>query len=162
MKYKLPKLIYLLTLYGLFMYHQVAKATAIVTPLADGFKATTAITQPQEATSTPIVTPDPTPDLPALIPIPEWEQIAKEIIDVFKNEGKETTAWALRCFYSESGWRSDAYNWNTDGSEDRGPAQINSIHKFNGNLHDYKYNIRKALTIYKRQGKSAWYGSQCD
>jgi len=91
-----------------------------------------------------------------------WEDVSKEIIEVFSIEGKQATEWALRCFYSESGWREEAYNFNSNETDDRGIAQINSVHGYSGDLHDYKYNIRKALEIYQRDGSVAWYGSQCD
>ena len=91
-----------------------------------------------------------------------WEDIAEEIIAVFSVEGKEATQWALKCFYSESGWRVDAYNFNSNETDVRGVAQVNSVHGFTGDLYDYKYNIRKALEIYQSSGKEAWYGSQCE
>lgn len=144
--------LWILTLVMLLYYKQLIHQPTFISPVEADYT-------PSQVVTTPTIQPSPTPETAH---DPEWVDIAKEIIDVFKPEGKQVTEWALRCFYSESGWRNEAYNFNKNGSDDRGVAQVNSIHNFMGNLHDYKYNIRKAHEIYKRQGKNAWYGKQCD
>ena len=100
-------------------------------------------------------TPSPSPE-------PTLQNIIAYIVEVFEPEGKETVVWAINCFYSESGLRHDAYNYNTNGTEDRGVAQVNSIHGLTPDeAHDFRINIDTAYQVYKRQGRAAWYGSRC-
>lgn len=60
---------------------------------------------------------------------------------------------------AESGGRANAINTkNTNGSIDRGLAQINSVHKQYDpkQLMDPQYNLNAAHDIYKSQGLKAW------
>lgn len=60
---------------------------------------------------------------------------------------------------AESGGKVNATNSNTNGTIDRGLAQINSVHKqFDANklLSDPQYNLNAAHEIYKSQGYKAW------
>lgn len=95
--------------------------------------------------------------------VPTTDMIVSYITKVFGKSGKHVAVQAIRCFYSESGLRTEAYNKNTNGSEDRGVAQINSIHGMKpADAHDYKKNIDKAYQIYLRRGWKPWYGKDCN
>jgi len=104
------------------------------------------------------VTPTPTPE-------PTVENIVSYIAKVFRPEGTSVVVKAIDCFYSESGLRTEAYNWNPkSNTEDRGVAQINSVHKLTPEqAHNFIKNIDKAYEIYKSRGNfSAWYGKGCN
>ena len=101
---------------------------------------------------------------PTAIPTPtELENIVSYITRKFEGEGKEVVVWAINCFYSESGLRPEAVNdHNTNGTTDRGLAQVNSVHRYSAEeLHTIEGNIDAAYEIYQRQGKGAWYGAKC-
>lgn len=92
----------------------------------------------------------------------ELEQITRYIIEKFEPEGRNVAVRALACFISESGLRPKAVGVNNNGTNDVGVAQINSIHGMSTEARmDYKKNIDKAYTIYKRRGWGAWYGKEC-
>lgn len=63
---------------------------------------------------------------------------------------------------AESGCRADAYNGaNSNGSNDRGLFQVNSIHVRSGLIGDEERmdpetNVRAAWEIYKGSGWRAW------
>ena len=108
---------------------------------------------------------------PTLGLIPEKElqptkpNIVAYIMQVFGKYGTDVGVQAINCFYSESGLRTEAYNYNTNGTDDRGIAQINSIHGYNPqDLHDYTKNIDAAEKVFLRAGKSfrPWYGTSCN
>ena len=50
--------------------------------------------------------------------------------------------------------RPKARNVNTNGSVDRGLLQLNSIHKFKGDLTDPETNMKRAVSLYHRAGES--------
>lgn len=90
------------------------------------------------------------------------EYIIDKIHAVFGDAGDVAVAVA-RC---ESGLRSNAIGYNTNGSFDSGVFQINSIHKakYEGrNILDVDVNIDVAYEIYKAQGFNPWvaYKSGC-
>jgi|GEM_PF-3568780 hypothetical protein len=92
------------------------------------------------------------------------ENIVWYIMKIFGKHGTDVAVKAISCFYSESGLRTDAYNFNRNGTEDRGVAQINSIHGLTPNdAHNYRKNIDMAEKVYLRAGKSfnPWYGKMC-
>lgn len=92
----------------------------------------------------------------------ELEQITQYIVEKFQPEGRGVATRALACFISESGLRTDAYNWNTNNTADVGVAQINDVHGLSVEARkDWKANLDKAYQIYKRRGWSAWYGKGC-
>lgn len=96
---------------------------------------------------------------------PTLENIVAYITKVFEPEGKHIVVRAINCFYSESGLRPDAVNTsNSNGTVDRGIAQINSIWKMKPeDAHNYRKNIDKAYEIYKRSGSfRPWYGKACN
>lgn len=102
--------------------------------------------------------------------------IVAYIMEVFGKYGTHVGVQAIQCFYSESGLRTDAYNHNPEkkdengnvirkASEDRGVAQINSVHKYNPqDMHDYRKNIDAAEKVFLRAGKTfnPWYGVLCN
>lgn len=74
---------------------------------------------------------------------------------------------AERIFTCESGLRPEALGQNTNGTQDRGVAQINSVHArqfeqvtgvpYEIGAHDTNLNIQFAAWMYNRQGNfSAW------
>lgn len=97
--------------------------------------------------------------------VPTKEDIVAYIMKVFGKYGTDVGVKAIECFYSESGLREEAYNFNRNGTEDRGVAQINSIHGMTAeDAHDYIKNIDMAEKIYLRAGRSfrPWYGKLCN
>lgn len=108
---------------------------------------------------------------PKLGLIPEKElkptkaNIVAYIMEVFGKYGTDVAVQAIECFYSESGLRTEAYNFNNNGTEDRGVAQINSIHGMNPeDAHDFIKNIDMAEKVYVRAGQTfnPWYGARCN
>lgn len=96
---------------------------------------------------------------------PTKANIVAYIMEVFGKYGTDTGVQAINCFYSESGLRTEAYNFNNNGSEDRGVAQINSVHGYNPqDLHDFQKNIDAAEKVFLRAGKTfnPWYGKLCN
>lgn len=101
----------------------------------------------------------------------ELHEIVDYILTTFAPSGRNAQTEALACFISESGLRPNAYNWNppyTDkngvlhqATDDKGIAQINSIHGMGDKAYDWKKNIEKAYQLYKEQGWSIWYGWGC-
>jgi hypothetical protein len=92
------------------------------------------------------------------------ENIVWYIMKVFGKHGTDVAVKAISCFYSESGLRTEAYNFNSNGTEDRGVAQINSIHGLRPeDAHNYRKNIDMAERVFVRAGNSfrPWYGQLC-
>jgi hypothetical protein len=116
------------------------------------------------------ITPTPTPKNPSKT------EIIAYIAKVFEKEGTAVQVRAIRCFYSESGLRTDAYNHNPArydengnllraASEDFSVAQVNTVHvkRFGeGFKHDAYKNIEVAYQIWKERGFLAWYGKDCN
>lgn len=107
----------------------------------------------------------------SLKPLPE--NIIAYIAKKWSGEGTANIVKAIDCFNSESHLRYNAYNWNPPyvdkngvshpATEDRGVAQINSIHRLTiSESEDFIKNIDTAFAIYSRRGWSAWYGSACN
>lgn len=98
---------------------------------------------------------------------PTKTNIIAYIAKVFEKYGTDNQVKAIQCFYSESGLRTDAYNFNTNGTGDYNVPQINSIHikrygtKF---MTDWKESILVAEKIFVAAGKSfsPWYGKLCN
>ena len=61
----------------------------------------------------------------------------------------------LAIMMAESSCNPNALNTNSDGSNDSGLFQINSIHK-KPNRENPETNVRYAYQIYKSQGLNAW------
>lgn len=61
----------------------------------------------------------------------------------------------LAIMMAESSCNPNALNTNSDGSNDSGLFQINSIHK-KPNRENPELNVRYAYQIYKSQGLNAW------
>lgn len=57
---------------------------------------------------------------------------------------------------AESSGNTDAVHHNMNGTTDEGIWQINSVHKFTGNLFDPKVNAAAARTVFNQQGFQAW------
>lgn len=98
--------------------------------------------------------PTPTPIID-----PRWPNVIKLIVDEFEPEGPQVTYQAISVAKAESGWKSDAYNWNTNNTADQCVFQINDVHikRFGTKFKtDLKECIRVAHVIYKRQGWKPW------
>lgn len=66
---------------------------------------------------------------------------------------------AMAIAMAESGGKKNAINKkNTNGTEDYGLWQVNSVHGYDKNrlLNDGEYNAAAAYAIYKKQGWAAW------
>jgi hypothetical protein len=100
---------------------------------------------------------------PTATPKPTYQDIVAYIVKKFSPEGKTVVKQALEVAYGESGWRVDAYNYNTNNTGDYGPFQINSCHLKNRGtkfMHDAYANIDTAYEIYKEQGWCPWVAAQ--
>ena len=137
-----------------------------------GFKTSSYIVQAREGannaklggyseTTTP--SPTPTPQLmvveptimPTATPTPtSKEEIINEIVRVFGEDAPN----AFNVLYCENrGLRTDAVNWNSNGSWDAGIFQINQIHGYTmDQMKDYKQNIKAAKKIFHDRGWTAW------
>lgn len=119
-------------------------------------------------------------------PVPGWVTGAQTVTEGFSQFGVKVTAQALDVAQNESGWKSDAQNWNcwysADGtvksqktestdvstscreqdkpmawSVDCGLLQINVSGKTcPADLFDPKKNVAKAVEMYKRRGWTPW------
>jgi len=90
---------------------------------------------------------------------PTWQEVVEIIVDEFDELGTEVTMQALRIAKCESGFKHDAYNdGNSNGSNDGGVFQINSIHKQDDETRfTARQNIRWAKEKYQRDGGwDAW------
>jgi hypothetical protein len=157
----LPALLVLISL-PLFLYEK-----PIVSPLSNTQRIVWAKTEPMEE-SRPTSSPqakEPQPDRmeapiqPSIRTNGESEsgtdKIIEEIQKVWGPEGHKEIARAIAIAYCESKFNERAYNWNTNGSEDFGVFQVNSVHKpTKDEMGNYQANIRKAKEIYDRAGKS--------
>lgn len=86
------------------------------------------------------------------------EPTVDELMDTYFGDVKVA---AYKVFKCESGMRPKAINHNTNGSTDRGIAQINSVHarKVNGDLDSLfepKVNLKVARQIYNASGWNPW------
>ena len=61
----------------------------------------------------------------------------------------------LAIMMAESSCDPNAFNTNSDGSNDMGLFQINSVHN-KPNRNNPELNVRYAYQIYKSQGLKAW------
>jgi hypothetical protein len=93
----------------------------------------------------------------------ELQQITNYIIKLWEPFGRKEAVKALDCFISESKLNPNAYGWNEwNKTADVGVAQINDIHGLTVEQRkDWKFNLDKALELYKRSGFRPWYGSGC-
>lgn len=98
----------------------------------------------------------------------EKEQIVAYITRLWEKHGTDQVVRAINCFYSESGLRANAYGENTNGTNDAGVAQVNSIHGLSVEERmDWKTNLDKAYQIWigrgaEASGWEAWYGKACN
>lgn len=107
---------------------------------------------------------EPTPEVEEVVEPSEKEKIVAYITRLWEKHGTDQVVRAINCFYSESGLRTDAYGVNTNGTDDAGVAQINSIHGLSKEERfNWKKNLDKAYHIYTSWGNSwsAWYGKLC-
>ena len=71
------------------------------------------------------------------------------------------TEIALRIAKAESNFKATAVGYNTNGSNDKGVFQINSIHKISDNCRlNYICIIRWAMKEMSKNGFGAWYSSK--
>lgn len=65
----------------------------------------------------------------------------------------------IAVFKAESGLDPLAFHKNTNGTVDRGIAQINSVHGGDDlEMFNVDTNLKAARAIYDKQGIGAWYG----
>ena len=104
--------------------------------------------------TTVALAPTPTPPPP-----PTDAEVIQEIVKVFSSEDRHTIKKMIDVAYGESGLRWNAHNTNTNGSEDFGVFQINSVHtkRFGSEFKtDYKSNIQVAYKLFKQQSFNPW------
>jgi len=83
-------------------------------------------------------------------PIETEEQIVEEIKRVFHEEPELALA-IMKC---ESGLVPTAEHWNTNGTVDKGIAQLNSVHDLSGvDVWNPKENLRFARKLYDERGQ---------
>lgn len=71
------------------------------------------------------------------------------------------TEVALRIAEAESNFKTDAVNYNTNGSDDKGVYQINSIHNVPDSCRlDARCNIEWAMKTMQSVGTTPWYSSK--
>ena len=142
-------IIYLMFLFGFIIYgsHLTVKYE-FISPLAStpakaeitDFKMTYKVSEPDPAQPTPI-------------------EVAQIVIDEFEDLGPQAVAEALQISFCESKWHYDGYNdGNTNGSNDGGVFQANSIHQLPDTIRfNARSNIRWAKDKYVRDGNwNAW------
>src|SRR3990167_630705 len=109
----------------------------------------------------PMISPLPRSFMPTIVKVVEaspGDPVIDYISFVFRKEGTRVVGKMISCAYGESKFNTDAYNYNTDGSDDLGIFQINSKHGYSiEDRRNYKKNIQMAYKIYKTQGLRAWY-----
>ncbi len=66
---------------------------------------------------------------------------------------------AIAVAYAESGYKTSAYNYNTNGTSDKGLWQINSIHRSSCNLYNPTCNAREMARLSSKGANwRPWYG----
>lgn len=129
----------------------------VISPLAT---TTRVVWATQERVGSPQPTPTPQATIEPSIrehgeETSRTDEIIQEIQKVWGKEGHGEVAKAIAISYCESKFDERAYNWNTNGSEDFGIFQVNSIHKpTKDEMGNFQANIKKAKEIYDRAGKS--------
>ena len=134
------KIIFTLLLIEIIVIHADTKLNA-QEPMVSGYISSTNIYP--TATLTPVT----------------WLTITNEIIEQFKDQGKTVTLQAIKIAECKSKLNPNAYNWNTNNTEDFGPFQINTCHisKYGDKFKtDYKENIRVAKDLYLKQKWNPW------
>lgn len=104
------------------------------------FKVSFKVSEPDPAQPTPI-------------------EVAEMVIDEFEEFGPQVVMEALEISYCESRWHYDGYNdGNTNGSNDGGVFQANSIHRLPDSIRfNARSNIRWAKDKYIRDSNwNAW------
>lgn len=81
-------------------------------------------------------------------------------IEVYAEQYGVDVEVAKRIAFAESSYREKAVNHNTNGSNDMGVYQINSIHNVPDTCRlDAKCNIEWAMDYMSKNGFNAWYPS---
>ena len=112
------------------------------------------IVSPVSDNPTWVIKPTPTPVIST-----KWSNVIKLITDEFESEGPQVVYQAISVAKNESGWKHNAYNWNTNSTADNCAFQINDVHikRFGTKFKtDIKECIRVAHVIYKEQGWRPW------
>lgn len=88
------------------------------------------------------------------VPQTQHDKIVNYIYDVFGKDAEDAFK-VLSC--ENNALKTDAQNYNSDGSVDIGIFQINSVHQVNKvYLYDWRTNISVGYHIFKDSGWSAW------
>lgn len=83
------------------------------------------------------------------------------LIHQYANQYGIETDIALRVAEAESNFKADAVNYNTNGSDDMGVYQINSVHGLSDECRlDARCNIEWAMQIMQKVGTKPWYSSK--
>jgi len=142
--YKEVFVITLILMPVMYFGHQaaVSKEGKYLSPIPDNAYAST-------------IKPTPTPGLPELASLPMREQN----MDTIKRIWGKDAYIGLAIAKAESGYRSNAIDNDSDGTQDQGVFQINSIHNIPG-MFDAVANISYAYSLYLREGTTPWNSSK--
>ena len=106
-----------------------------------------------------LVTTEASTPLVEVTPTPSSSDVVVAIAKEFEPEGKTVVKKMIDIAFCESGWRWDAKNTNTNGTQDHGSLQINDVHTKRygtGFKNDLTENVKVAHKIFKASGVNPW------
>lgn len=138
------------------LYRNIFATIMIVTAIT-GYSVAHPETPAVHAQDNEVVVSSPTPSAKPIV------EAHKEVVEdtpenyireVFGYEQGERAIKMLRECENKT-LKTDATNWNGNGTWDKGLFQVNQIHGYTEDqLFDYKFNVRAAYKIYKNAGYS--------